>query len=162
MPAKGSGSPMDAMSEAKNCGPRVELWSFGFKHGAMEANLVLDVRFVPNPYYIHALREMTGKESACSEYVFKDSSTRAFVDRLAELADAMVHAFSQQGRGAVRIAVGCTGGQHRSVAIVEALGASLARKSISVAIRHRELEKAGCSHRSATPGTATPSEPMMR
>lgn len=118
----------------------VELSSFGFKYGAPAGDLVLDVRFIPNPYYVAALRPLTGKDRACSEYVLGDESAASALKALAALVESMVPAYEAQGKPVLRVRIGCTGGQHRSVAIVEALGAALADKGYEVALRHRELQ----------------------
>jgi len=122
--------------------PSLELWSFGFKHGPIEANLVIDVRFLPNPYYVPSLCDMTGRDAPCAAYVFKDQATSGFADSLADMVLAMERAFREQGKAALKVAVGCTGGQHRSVAVVETVAASLRARGLGPRIRHRELEKA--------------------
>lgn len=128
-------------SSIANPPPAVELWSFGFKHGGIEANLVVDVRFLPNPYYVPSLCHMTGKDAPCAAYVFKDPATGGFAESLAELALGMECAFREQGKAALKVAVGCTGGQHRSVAVVEAVAAALRAHGLAPTVRHRELGK---------------------
>jgi UPF0042 nucleotide-binding protein len=119
--------------------PALELWSFGFKHGGMEANLVIDARFLPNPYYVPSLCHMTGEDAPCAAYVFKDPATGGFAEALANLVLAMEGSFREQGKTALKVAVGCTGGQHRSVAVVEAVAAALRSRGLAPEVRHREM-----------------------
>lgn len=121
----------------------VELSSFGFKHGAPAGDVVVDVRFIPNPYYVPELRPLSGKDKACADYVLGHESARRALEGLVALAAAMEPAYAAQGRPVLRIRVGCTGGRHRSVAMVEALGAALAERGIAAVIRHRDLERHG-------------------
>ncbi len=120
--------------------PVVDILSFGFKYGAPAGDLVLDVRFIPNPYYIAALRPLTGKDERCADYVLSQESARGSLLALATLVKAMVPAYADQGRATVKVRIGCTGGQHRSVAMAEALAASLSGAGLTVRLRHREME----------------------
>jgi len=118
----------------------VDIMSFGFKHGAASGDVVVDVRFIPNPYYVAALRPLCGKDAACAEYVLGHESARGTVASLALLLQSMVPAYSAQGRGILKVRIGCTGGRHRSVAVAEALAATLREHGIKAAARHRELD----------------------
>lgn len=120
----------------------MELWTFGYKYGAIEADLMVDVRFLPNPYYVPALCHMTGKDADCASYVLKDEETRTFLDALTGLIVRMESSFRTQGRKSLKVAVGCTGGQHRSVAVAEALAASLREKGYILEVIHQELKRA--------------------
>ena len=120
--------------------PEVEIQSFGFKYGVPSGDVVLDVRFIPNPYYVSALRPLTGIDRACSEYVLGHESASAAVSAVCSLARAMLPAYVAQGRHRLRIRIGCTGGQHRSVAVAEAIGAALRADGIQCEVRHREME----------------------
>jgi UPF0042 nucleotide-binding protein len=120
--------------------PVVDILSFGFKYGAPAGDLVLDVRFIPNPYYIAALRPLNGKDERCADYVLSQESARGSLLALATLVKAMVPAYADQGRASVKVRIGCTGGQHRSVAMAEALSDSLSEAGIPVRLRHREME----------------------
>ncbi len=120
----------------------MELWTFGYKYGTIEANLVVDVRFLPNPYYVHSLCHMTGKDADCAAYVLKDEESRAFVDALEELIVRMEASFRAQGKKSLKVAVGCTGGQHRSVAVAETLAAALREKGFMLEVLHQELKRA--------------------
>ena len=132
---------MTKESPIAHSAPALELCSFGFKHGGIEANLVIDVRFLPNPYYVPALCHMTGKDAPCAAYVFKDPATGAFAESLANLVLAMESSFREQGKAALKVAVGCTGGRHRSVAIAEELGAGLREAGFPASVSHRDLDK---------------------
>lgn len=122
--------------------PAVELWSFGFKYGTIDANLVVDARFLPNPYYVPSLSHMTGKDAPCAAHVFKDPGTEVFAASLATLVRAMEGSFGEQGKKSLKIAIGCTGGQHRSVAVVETVAKALREADIDLTVHHRELGKA--------------------
>ncbi len=119
----------------------VNLLSFGFKHGTpRDADLVLDVRFLPNPHWIDELRPLTGRDPAVSEYVFAQTVTKDFIDRLGALLDVMVPAFIEDGKRYLTIAIGCTGGRHRSVALAEHLAEHLRRFDVAVQVEHRDCE----------------------
>jgi UPF0042 nucleotide-binding protein len=118
----------------------LQLVSFGFKYGEEAGDLVFNARFLPNPFYVDSLRPLTGKDKACSDYVFSFPIARETLRLLKELALAMAESFQEQGRGVLRICIGCTGGQHRSVALIEALAQDLAAAGFTVSVRHREME----------------------
>ncbi len=118
----------------------VDIMSFGFKHGGASGDIVVDVRFIPNPYYVAALRPLCGKDAACAAYVLGHDSARDTVESLSLLLRAMAPAYSVQGRSTLKVRIGCTGGKHRSVAIAEALAASLQGCGLKATARHRELE----------------------
>ena len=104
----------------------VNVVSFGFKYGIpIDADLVLDVRFLPNPFYVDALRGLTGMDAPVRDYVLENDAARAFLDRLYALIDFLIPQYAEEGRFALNIAVGCTGGQHRSVAVANALAQHL-------------------------------------
>ena len=130
-----------ALAEGKAPSARtvVEITSFGFKYGAPGGDLVLDVRFIPNPYYIADLRPLTGKDAACADYVLSHPSARESLTALSSLVTAMVPAYAAQGRAILKVRIGCTGGKHRSVAMAEALGIVLAELGVPVKVRHREM-----------------------
>ncbi len=123
----------------------VDIQTFGFKYGAPQGDIVLDVRFIPNPYYVAALRPLTGMDAPCAEYVMGHEGGRGTVQALVSLVGAMVPSYVAQGRSSLRVRIGCTGGRHRSVAVAEALAAALTELSIPVGLRHRELD--GGKHR---------------
>ena len=100
----------------------VSVMSFGFKYGIpIEADMLFDVRFLPNPYYISALREKTGLDAEVYDFVFRHESTKDFVRRLYDMVDFLVPQYIEEGKHTLTIAIGCTGGHHRSVAVARAL-----------------------------------------
>jgi UPF0042 nucleotide-binding protein len=118
----------------------VEIMSFGFQYGGEAGDLVLDVRFLPNPYYVNALRPLTGRDEPCAAYVLGFEDAQRTLHLLGELMETMVHAFRKQGRKILKICIGCTGGQHRSVALAEALAKKIKSSGCPIKIRHREME----------------------
>jgi UPF0042 nucleotide-binding protein len=119
----------------------VDIASFGFKHGTAAGDLVVDLRFIPNPYYVPALRASSGRDPECAAYVFASGHARDALSALTSLVTAMRPAFEAQGRPTVRVRLGCTGGRHRSVAMTEALAAKLIELGISVRVWHRDLRE---------------------
>lgn len=117
----------------------LEISSFGFKYSSYAADLVFDVRFIPNPYYVSELRPLTGKDSACAAFVFQHKEARMFVETISDLIKNLIPAYIAQGRSVLHIGIGCTGGHHRSVAVAEALGEALKIHAGLVTVRHREL-----------------------
>lgn len=118
----------------------VRVVSFGFKHGIpMEADLVFDVRFLPNPYYIPNLRPLTGLDQGVQEYVFTGGQAEEFLDRLWNLTSWLLPCYEEEGKTSLVIAVGCTGGHHRSVAIAHALAEKIHAQSWQVSESHRDL-----------------------
>ena len=120
---------------------KVNLISFGFKYGVpREADLVFDLRFLPNPYFVEELRPQTGKESAIAEYVFSEPSGKEFKKRLIDFLSFLLPLYDAEGRYRITIALGCTGGKHRSVAMTEALMRALKRQDYTVSVEHRHME----------------------
>lgn len=118
----------------------VSVVSFGFKYGVpLEADLVFDVRFLPNPYYIKDIRAYTGLEAPVRDFVLGKEETREFLGHLYELVDYLLPLYQREGKRRLMIAVGCTGGAHRSVAISEALGAHLRALGQTVSVTHRDI-----------------------
>ena len=118
----------------------VRVSSFGFKHGVpMEADLVFDVRFLPNPYYVADLRPLTGLDERVRDYVFSSPQTGEFMDRLEEFVGWLLPRYEEEGKTALVIAVGCTGGHHRSVAVAHALAERLRKNGGPVAESHRDM-----------------------
>jgi UPF0042 nucleotide-binding protein len=118
----------------------VEIMSFGFQYGAETGDLVIDVRFLPNPYYVNALRSLNGKDDPCAAYVLGFEDAQKTLRLLGELTETMVHSFRKHGRKILKIRIGCTGGQHRSVALAEALAEKIKSLNCPVKTRHREME----------------------
>ncbi|MEJ6348221.1 RNase adapter RapZ [Holzapfeliella sp. He02] len=117
----------------------IEVMSFGFKYGLpIDADLVFDVRFLPNPYYIPEMKPLTGLQKPVSEYVLTQQMTTEFYDKLWELLVTIIPGYIKEGKTNLTIAIGCTGGQHRSVALAEKLGQNL-MKDYPTDITHREI-----------------------
>jgi UPF0042 nucleotide-binding protein len=115
--------------------------SFGFKHGPpRDADLVFDVRFLPNPHYVPELRPKTGLEAEVVDYVAREGKLTEFYALLEPLLDFLVPQYEEEGKAHLSIAIGCTGGRHRSVAITEHLGERFgARDDVVVEIEHRDI-----------------------
>jgi UPF0042 nucleotide-binding protein len=121
---------------------QVSVVSFGFKHGLpLDVDTVFDVRFVPNPYYDEHLRPLSGLDEPVRRFVIEQQATQDFLNRVDDLLLSLVPAYRNEGKSYLTIAVGCTGGRHRSVAIAEALSARLANKGVQARVAHRDIEK---------------------
>ena len=130
-------------SEAESDALRIEIVTFGFKFGIpLEADLVFDVRFLTNPYWEPALKPLSGLEEPVRDYVLRQPAARRFLDLVVELLELTVPAYRSEGKQTLRVALGCTGGYHRSIALAEALAGRLGGMAeTSVAVFHRELER---------------------
>ena len=118
----------------------VTLLSFGFKHGIpSEADVVLDVRFLPNPFFVPQLSALSGEDEAVVRFVMNDPETAGFLEDAARLLRRSVHGFRREGKSYATVAIGCTGGRHRSVAIAKELGRRLGDEFSSISIRHRDI-----------------------
>ena len=114
--------------------------SFGYKHGLpLDVDLVLDCRFLPNPFWVEGLRHQSGLDDEVREYVVDNSLTQDFLSRLDDLLDLLLPAYAAEGKSYLTIAFGCTGGQHRSVAIAEEVASRLARRGLTPRLQHRDL-----------------------
>ncbi|SDC13372.1 UPF0042 nucleotide-binding protein [Terribacillus halophilus] len=119
----------------------VQMMSFGFKYGLpIDADLVFDVRFLPNPFYVENLRPQTGLDEPVSSYVFKWSDTHTFLQKLEDMLTFMLPQYRKEGKSQLVIAIGCTGGQHRSVAIAEYL-AKRYSDNYATHVTHRDVER---------------------
>jgi UPF0042 nucleotide-binding protein len=124
-------------------GMSVTFMSFGFKHGIpIDADLVFDVRFLPNPHYVDTLRPHTGRNRDVADYVMKWTETRQFLEKLTDLLKFLLPQYSREGKAQLVIAVGCTGGRHRSVAIAEYLYNAF-KDEMRCQVFHRDMEKGG-------------------
>ena len=133
---------LEAFSDPADVAMVCNVVSFGFKHGApRDADVVLDVRFLPNPHWVPALRPSTGLDEPVRAYVLGQPATKAFLDRLFELLDVMVPGFLAEQKRYLTIAIGCTGGRHRSVVLGEEVAAHLRSLGISVQVDHRDAER---------------------
>ena len=121
----------------------VQVFSFGFKHGMpVEADILIDVRFLPNPFYDPEMRRLTGLDEKVSSFVLDHPNTQAFWKAWRDLLDAVMPGYIAEGKPQLSIAIGCTGGQHRSVAIAEATARYLEGQHYRVSISHRDLARA--------------------
>ena len=122
----------------------VTLVSFGYKHGLpLDADLVFDVRCLPNPHFVPALRRRTGRDRAVGQFMERDASTRDFIDRLEKYLQYVLPYYVSEGKSYLTVAIGCTGGRHRSVMIAERLRKALAdTPGAQVRIRHRDIHEA--------------------
>jgi UPF0042 nucleotide-binding protein len=121
---------------------QVVLFSFGFKYGVpADVNVLLDVRFLPNPYWVDDLRPDTGLVAEVAAYVLKSDEGKDFVALLKPMIGFLVEQNRMAGKKTLRIAVGCTGGRHRSVALIEALVKSVEKLSVDLTFFHRDIER---------------------
>lgn len=120
----------------------IHLQSFGFRYGLPpESDLVMDVRFLPNPYFIPELKPHSGLEPAVRDFVLSKAETRMFLERFTEMLDFLVPGYQKEGKSYLTISIGCTGGRHRSVAITQALGEHLCAGSSSCRVSHRDIDR---------------------
>jgi UPF0042 nucleotide-binding protein len=127
---------------SESLGMTITVKSFGYKHGpAIDADLLFDVRFLPNPYFEPDLREKTGLDADVAEYVLEREETRTFLAHLDSMLEFLVPRYTREGRAYLTIGIGCTGGRHRSVAIAEMLSAKLQAGGTNAIVRHRDVEK---------------------
>lgn len=123
-------------------GLALTVMSFGFRHGVpAEADIVWDVRFLPNPHFIEDLRPFSGINPDVAAYVLGQPATAAFLDRFLDLLDAVLPSYAHEGKSHLTIALGCTGGRHRSVALAVRTGAHLESAGRSPTVRHRDVHK---------------------
>lgn len=117
----------------------ISVVSFGFKYGILlDADLVFDVRFLPNPYYIEELKKYTGNDKNVRDYVLKWEQTKIFISKLIDMLDFLIPYYIKEGKTQLVIGIGCTGGKHRSVAIADVLYERLLEKGNRVILNHRE------------------------
>jgi len=121
---------------------QVMVVSFGYKYGLpMDSALVFDTRFLPNPFYVDELRQKTGKNAKVRAYVMEAPETKRFVKEMFRFVDYMMPNFVEEGKSYVTVAVGCTGGKHRSVALAETLGEHLKGTKYKIQVNHRDIFK---------------------
>ena len=120
----------------------VALVSFGYRHGLPpQADLVFDVRFIPNPYYVPELRPLSGRDEPVKGFLTQRPEYREFMEHVEKLLDFLLPAYRREGKSYLTIAVGCTGGRHRSVAVSEALQAHLAERQVAASLTHRDCDR---------------------
>ena len=130
--------------EGEKGGMTVSVVSFGFKYGLpLEADLVFDVRFMPNPFYIEDLRPQTGLDRAVADYVFQFPQTRDYMKKLEDLLAFSLPLYAEEGKTSLTIAIGCTGGHHRSVAVTHALAGFVRDQGYQVLENHRDMTRGG-------------------
>jgi UPF0042 nucleotide-binding protein len=130
------------VSESLRDSLSISVGSFGFKYGLpIDADIVMDVRFLPNPFYVPKLRHKTGMESAVRRYVLERAETQEFLERWLPLLRELLPNYLIEGKHHLSIALGCTGGMHRSVVLAERTAEYLRALNYDVAVRHRDLRK---------------------
>jgi UPF0042 nucleotide-binding protein len=133
---------VDIFSEDITSELQVSIVSFGYKHGLpLDVDLVFDCRFLPNPHWIEELRPLDGRDAPVRDYVLGQADTQAFLEELRRLFELTLPAYEREGKSYLSIALGCTGGRHRSVAIAEQLGKVLAGLGSDPSVRHRDVER---------------------
>ena len=131
----------ELFADSSSAGVRITVQSFGFKYGTpTDADLIGDARFLPNPFWEPDLRALTGLDDPVSDYVMKQDGAREFVDRFAHMLEPVLDGYLRENKRRVLIALGCTGGKHRSVALARELGSRLsALPNVTVNVKHRDL-----------------------
>ncbi len=134
---------VDLFRDSADDGPmRVTVTSFGYKHGLpLDVDLVIDCRFLPNPHWVESLRPLTGLDDEVRKYLFEQEVAGPFIDRLSHLLELLVPAYEAEGKAYLTIALGCTGGRHRSVAVAEAMAESLRSMGVDPSVIHRDVER---------------------
>jgi len=129
-------------AESPDAGMQVSVVSFGYKHGLpLDVDLVFDCRFLPNPHWVDELRPLTGRDEAVRDYVLERPETEAFLGELDRLFGLLLPGFVREGKSYLRVAVGCTGGRHRSVVIAEELARILKSYELDPAVLHRDVDR---------------------
>ena len=135
---------IESYGEASSPGLSVNLLSFGYKFGVpYEADLVFDCRFLPNPFFVEALKAQDGRTAAVRQFVVGQPEGRELITRLRDLLTYLLPHYQKEGKAYLTVAVGCTGGRHRSVALVEELRGFVETHGVSVAVTHRDVDRAG-------------------
>lgn len=120
----------------------ISVISFGFKYGVpIDCDLVFDVRFIPNPYYIDSLKNLTGNDKEVSDYVMSFHESTVFLSKLVDMLDFLIPNYVKEGKNQLVIGIGCTGGKHRSVTIANRLFDILKAKNSSIVLEHRDIDK---------------------
>jgi UPF0042 nucleotide-binding protein len=130
--------------ESAAAGMQTTITSFGYKHGLpLDVDIVLDCRFLPNPYWEEGLRDRTGLEDSVREYVLGQPATGQFLDKLDDLFELLLPAYAAEGKSYLTVGIGCTGGRHRSVVLAEELARRLRRRGFEPRVLHRDVERRG-------------------
>ena len=121
---------------------QIHVVSFGFKHGVpADADLVFDVRFITNPYYVPEMRRLTGLDAPVAKFVLERADAKEFLERVEGLLLFLFPRYQQEGKHQVTLGIGCTGGQHRSTAIADRISKDLRRAGYLVTVQHRDIER---------------------
>jgi RNase adapter protein RapZ len=130
------------VAPGQRTGLSVSLVSFGFKHGVpFDADLVFDVRFLPNPHFVEALRPLDGRDPRVRQFIIEHAESREMLRRLEDFLGFVLPAYQREGKAYLTVAVGCTGGRHRSVALVEELKGFLDRLGLAGSVIHRDIDR---------------------
>ncbi|WP_019533309.1 RNase adapter RapZ [Paenibacillus ginsengihumi] len=142
-PAKLKENLISRFTNIESAGISINVISFGFKYGVpIDADLIFDVRFLPNPHWVESLRPHTGQDSDVYEYVMKWSETQEFLNKLLDMLHFLMPQYKKEGKSQVVVGIGCTGGKHRSVAIAEYLGKTLGNSETEmVRVSHRDVDR---------------------
>jgi len=133
---------LDLFGDDSEPGMRTSVVSFGYKHGLpLDADLVFDCRFLPNPHWVEELRPLSGLDQPVRDYVMSGEATHAFLDRVDDLVGTLLPAFEEEGKSYLTIALGCTGGRHRSVVLAEELARRLQTRGTHPAVIHRDIDR---------------------
>jgi RNase adapter protein RapZ len=128
--------------EDADVGLQTAVESFGYKHGPpIDADIILDCRFLPNPHWVEELRPLTGRDVEVRDYVLEQPAAREFLERLDALLELLLPAYVAEGKSYLTIALGCTGGRHRSVVIAEAVADQLRKHGFSPVVQHRDVDR---------------------
>jgi UPF0042 nucleotide-binding protein len=129
-------------ADSPDSGLQVSVVSFGYKHGLpVDVDMVFDCRFLPNPHWVDDLRPLTGRDEPVREYVLANAEAQEFLTRLDSMLELLLPSFVREGKSYLRIALGCTGGRHRSVVMAEELGRLLRAHNLDPAVLHRDVER---------------------
>jgi UPF0042 nucleotide-binding protein len=132
----------ELFSNGETIAMQILVLSFGFKHGVpLDVDNVLDVRFLPNPHWVEAMRPLTGLDEPVRRYVLAQPEAKEFLDRVEHLLKFLVPAYVKEGKSYLTIAIGCTGGRHRSVVLAEEIADSLSRLGYYPSVSHRDVER---------------------
>ena len=133
---------IDAFADEGSQRLQVTIESFGFKHGMpLDADIVMDVRFLPNPHWEETLRPLTGHDPLVRDFVLERGQASDFVDRFESLIASLIPSYEAEGKSYLTVAIGCTGGRHRSVAVAEEIARRLRERGVAVRTGHRDLSK---------------------
>ena len=133
---------LEILNEDESEGMKIYCMSFGFKHGSpSEADLMFDVRCLPNPYYVDELRDKTGLDKEVRAYVMQSEASKLLLKKFEDLTEFLIPMYEAEGKSQLVIAFGCSGGHHRSVTFAEKLAAGLRKKGLSPITSHRDLDK---------------------